>query len=307
MTHYFLYNTDNVDQYHGLTGKDRRVHVLLNRGFAATGGERKFGEQLDALAPGDTLLMYENRTGVIAIGEVEEKWNQKSYSRPLYYPPPAPGLTEYRIRVNWDRKVAAALLDSPITLGQLRERFNSPDYTPRGIRSAVLRLKKHHGAVVELVAELRSTHSSINRCAETNDVVDSTNRHKDQPTTARREIDARLGQGQFRDDVIRRWGKCCAVTGATTRCAIRASHIKPWGDFPSIRLDPDNGIPLLATLDALFDKGLISFDDNGNMLISKQLGKKERQILGISRHDRISIPSRKTSRYLAWHRKKYGF
>jgi hypothetical protein len=302
-----LYNTDEVDQRHGLTGKDRRVHVLLKQGFAATGGDRKFGEQLDVLEPGDTLLMYENGVGVIAIGQVEKKWNQRSYSRPLYYPKPAPGATEYRIRVKWDLEVAAALLERPVELRELRKRFGSPAYTPRGFRSAVLRLEKHHDAVAKLVDELRSQHSSINRCAETNDVVDSANRHKNQPTTARREIDARLGQGKFRDDVIRHWGKCCAVTGATTLCAIRASHIKPWGEFPGIRLDPDNGIPLLATLDALFDKGLISFDENGNMLISEQLSKRERRILGISNHDRIRIPSQQASRYLAWHRKRYGF
>lgn len=32
------------------------------------------------------------------------------------------------------------------------------------------------------------------------------------------------------------------------------------------RLDPHNGLPLFASLDALFDVGLIGFNDDGRML-----------------------------------------
>ena len=48
------------------------------------------------------------------------------------------------------------------------------------------------------------------------------------PTTKLSFVEARLGQGKFRETVLASWGNKCAVTGSTTTAAIRASHIKPW-------------------------------------------------------------------------------
>jgi hypothetical protein len=59
---FFFYNTDDGDS-----------RKLIERGFAVTGGRRKFGRQLGQLTSLDTLLMYENGRGVIAIGRVREE------------------------------------------------------------------------------------------------------------------------------------------------------------------------------------------------------------------------------------------
>lgn len=98
------------------------------------------------------------------------------------------------------------------------------------------------------------------------------------------EIMTRIGQGQFRNDLMKVWQGRCSVTGCMVPEAIRASHIKPWsecGSTPEERHDPQNGLLLIATLDALFDRNLISFDNDGLILISEKIPKPEYSRLGL--------------------------
>jgi predicted restriction endonuclease len=85
---------------------------------------------------------------------------------------------------------------------------------------------------------------------------------------------------------------------------LRASHIKPWrASSDKERLDVDNGILLTATLDSLFDVGLISFSDDGSILISNNLESPERKKLGISEKMTSKIkPTKKMQEYLKFHR-----
>ena len=116
---------------------------------------------------------------------------------------------------------------------------------------------------------------------------------------------ARLGQGQFRQDVLELWGGRCAVTGSKTMSAIRASHIKPWRhSTDQERLDPFNGLPLIATIDALFDAHLVSFDSAGKILISSKLPEDEIRLLGISELHLLKSPSEQTEKYLSDHRER---
>ncbi len=79
---------------------------------------------------------------------------------------------------------------------------------------------------------------------------------------------ARLGQGSFRIALVKYWGSC-AVTGVSEPTVLRASHIKPWRDCDNKeRLDTFNGLLLAAHIDALFDKGLITFEFNGEILLA---------------------------------------
>lgn len=129
-------------------------------------------------------------------------------------------------------------------------------------------------------------------------------RRKVEATQKEALISARIGQGAFRADVLRLWGGRCAVTGSSVPDAIRASHIKPWKDSDDReRLDPANGLPLVATLDALFDAGLVSFAESGEMLFSKRLDEHEKEILAL-RPCRLRQPvSIDVARYLEFHRK----
>ena len=92
-------------------------------------------------------------------------------------------------------------------------------------------------------------------------------------------VSARMGQGAFRTDLINMW-KGCAVTKYPNTQLLVASHIKPWRVANNAeRLDKFNGLLLLANLDKAFDLGFISFEDNGQILISSQL--EDPTVLGI--------------------------
>ncbi|CAJ8708813.1 HNH nuclease [Burkholderia pseudomallei] len=115
------------------------------------------------------------------------------------------------------------------------------------------------------------------------------------------KVNARRGQGQFREDLLRLWGGACAVTGLECREVLRASHVKPWADStPKQRLDSRNGLLLSANLDALFDKGLITFDDDGQMQISPRLDAKHREALGLPKPLRFA--PKELAAYLKYHR-----
>lgn len=115
-------------------------------------------------------------------------------------------------------------------------------------------------------------------------------------------INARLGQGQFRTDLERRWNGLCAVTNCGISAMLRASHIKPWSKSSNReRLSPANGILLAAHIDALFDCGLISFADDGTMLVSAQIVDDLKQFNLPNRLRREPTPAEK--RFLAYHRR----
>lgn len=124
-------------------------------------------------------------------------------------------------------------------------------------------------------------------------------------TEREQSILARLGQGRFRERVLAQWSSRCAVTGCSVKEAIRASHIRPWRTArPHERLDPDNGLPLIAGLDALFDQCLITFTAEGEMLVSERLDEEQQDILGVPMPLRRK-PSERQARYLRGHRKRF--
>lgn len=108
------------------------------------------------------------------------------------------------------------------------------------------------------------------------DIEEIEEEYRDNPTMRATMILARLGQGKYRKDLLSIWDDRCALTGCSVLPVLRASHAKPWcKSSHEERLNPNNGIPLLATLDALFDAGLIGFDDVGRMQVSKELQDKD--------------------------------
>ena len=122
-------------------------------------------------------------------------------------------------------------------------------------------------------------------------------------TTRKALIDARLGMGDFRDALARRWNNQCAVTGCGITEILRASHIKPWSDSSNKeRLDPANGFLLAAHLDALFDRGLMSFADTGTMLLSPRLTARDRNMFRLPARLRSKLSSSE-KRFLDHHRR----
>lgn len=121
-------------------------------------------------------------------------------------------------------------------------------------------------------------------------------------TTTKTEVETRLGQGKYRKDLIALWRKC-AVTEFDRVDLLIASHIKPWIESnDSERTDPFNGLLLNPTLDKLFDRGYISFKDDGSLIISPLLGEQDISLLGITRSMKLYKVEAGCLPYLKFHR-----
>lgn len=147
-------------------------------------------------------------------------------------------------------------------------------------------VQDYHAAVAQAVAELPATSRG---------------------TEIERVVRQRMGQDRYRNALLDYWGGACAVTGVTVTEVLRASHAKPWAECASDaeRLDVYNGFLLVANLDALFDRFLISFDEGGGMLLSSGLAGLDLGGLGMAEGMRLRWLSLEHQKYLAWHRQRF--
>jgi len=123
-------------------------------------------------------------------------------------------------------------------------------------------------------------------------------------TEAERLVVQRVGQNIFREGLLTYWEGRCAVTDLAVPGLLRASHIKPWADCESDaeRLDVYNGLLLAPHLDAAFDRGIITFVDDGALVVSNSLDVKARIILGLDRPLHLRSLTATHRDYLVWHR-----
>jgi hypothetical protein len=113
---------------------------------------------------------------------------------------------------------------------------------------------------------------------------------------------SRLGQGRYRDDLLQ-LRKRCYVTGLAHTEVLRASHIKPWSKSDNReRLDCRNGLLLCPNFDTLFDKGFITFEDDGHIRISPALPREIMAAFGVDPAFYGSDLGAETKAYLAYHR-----
>jgi hypothetical protein len=125
-------------------------------------------------------------------------------------------------------------------------------------------------------------------------------------TTKQRLVNARLGQGGFREALIEIWDGQCAMTACDIEPVLRASHIKPWAvSTDAERLDPRNGLLLAASIDALFDRCLITIDEVGAVLAAASLQDDSLERLGLSRGHHVDL-SAMTQKYMGWHRSEFA-
>jgi hypothetical protein len=98
------------------------------------------------------------------------------------------------------------------------------------------------------------------------------------------------------------------MTSITEPALLRASHIVPWADCTDAqRLDVHNGLLLSALWDAAFDRGLISFADDGTVLVSPRLGTAAQAALGVSGAPPLAGLRNAHCTNLAIHRTSNGF
>jgi HNH endonuclease len=132
-------------------------------------------------------------------------------------------------------------------------------------------------AVVEWEEHLRDEIASNRTLAQT---------EKEQVILARR------GQGLFRQNV-QHLERACRVTKVDRPEHLRASHCKPWRDCETNeeRLSGENGLLLTPSIDHLFDRGFISFESNGALLVSPVAHLASLNRMGVPTAERINVGS----------------
>ena len=102
-------------------------------------------------------------------------------------------------------------------------------------------------------------------------------------------IRARKGQGLFKERVSEIESKC-RITGVTNPVHLIASHCKPWRDATNEeRLNGENGLLLTPSIDHLFDRGFIGFEDNGRLIISPVAHRPSLERMGIHTADVVNV------------------
>lgn len=115
----------------------------------------------------------------------------------------------------------------------------------------------------------------------------------------------RLHQDEFRKTLFSYWQGACSVTGIDLPDILRASHIKPWKDCETDaeRLNVFNGFLLAANLDALFDRGLITFDDTGKLICSGKLSASHMTALNLTEDLHLRWINNSHFLFLSYHRR----
>ena len=91
------------------------------------------------------------------------------------------------------------------------------------------------------------------------------------PTETERTVKVRLAQSFFRRAVLTVYQGQCCISGNPIPELLVASHILPWSSHPQHRVNPRNGLCLSRLHDGAFDQGLIAFDDEYRLILSKRL------------------------------------
>ena len=138
---------------------------------------------------------------------------------------------------------------------------------------------------------------------EKRNIIHTKTHLKPNKTESKGLVTSRVGQGFYRQELIKKFDNKCAVTGINIEEILIASHIVPWRHSnDEERLDVENGILLSPLYDSLFDRNLISFEDNGEIIISEKVQDKELiSVLNFNAKIKISEGMKK---YLNKHRSK---
>lgn len=114
-------------------------------------------------------------------------------------------------------------------------------------------------------------------------------------------IKYRIGHSKFKE-LLREENKECPICGLKNSSLLIASHIKPWSKSnEKEKVDKNNGFLFCSNHDYLFDKGFISFDEEGRLLISPLLEEEDIEILGLNKKIQLDLSNEKKE-YIKWHR-----
>lgn len=121
---------------------------------------------------------------------------------------------------------------------------------------------------------------------------------------------ARRGQASFRQAVLSAYEERCCITGIENPKLLIASHIAPWAQDKNNRLNPHNGLCLSALHDKAFDSGLITLDENYEVVLSSALASQKGEYASASFETyegrAIKMPSKfsPSQEFLRFHREQ---
>ncbi len=114
-------------------------------------------------------------------------------------------------------------------------------------------------------------------------------------------VKQRVNQSVFRERLLKKYSHCCLCNVSNKRLLI-ASHIKPWSvSSPTEKVDVNNGLLLCPNHDALFDQGYVSFDEDGQIIISDGLNDVDRVFMNINGDMIVSLEEGQKE-YMKYHR-----
>jgi len=222
--------------------------------------------------PGDIVFSYADQSiGAVGIAssaaydspqptEFKQQWQQDGYRVDVSYQEVSPAAR------------VATFVDSLIAF--LPDQHSPLTKNKTGVQGYLFAIPPKAG---ELICEKLAMVAPVDQL-----IADAFQRTIPDETTRQALVKARVGQGRWRQDLLRFWSGQCAVTGLAIEPLLRASHVKPWRDSDnSERLDVHNGLLLGPAYDAAFDAGFITFNDDRTIVVSSQLPADQRSAAGI--------------------------
>ncbi|ADP70699.1 hypothetical protein Rvan_1444 [Rhodomicrobium vannielii ATCC 17100] len=269
----------------------------------ANGNRNAFYESMREVAPGDIVFSFKD-TLICAIGvaqsycwespKPDEFGNAGAYWEDIGWKVTVL-FTEltHRIRPKDHMDLLKALLPRKYSPLQDSGNGNQAVYlteVPEGMADALVGLIGYEAQVVLHAAgevlpvpadDLEEQERKIEHRIEADSTIVETDRQA--------LIRARRGQGLFKDRVSR-IEACCRVTKVDNPTHLIASHCKPWRDSTNEeRLDGENGLLLTPSIDHLFDRGFISFEDTGRLIISPVAHRPSLRRMGVETDNPVNV------------------
>jgi putative restriction endonuclease len=282
------------------------------------GRSSHFYDNLRYVAPGDIILSfahgmvsYIGRVADFALsspkpatfGNAGEAWSDDGWRVPVLW---------HRLNTPFKPSLFAEFLPA-----LLRDKYAPLQMTGRGNQGAYL--SQVDQKLIDFVLKKVGSQSNIDFLSdasqsELSDTADEMDEMIEQQlllsdslsaTDIVQVIKARRGQGIFRTNV-QQYERACRVTGVDSAFLLIASHIKPWRSCVNSdeRLDGNNGLLLTPHVDRLFDRGYITFDDIGSLVVSSKFDQINIARLGILSQKFEGVPfSSEKQKYLDYHRR----
>lgn len=253
------------------------------------GRPHEFESRLHEVQPGDPVFAYETDVGIVGVGRVSDPMELTSVAPNEVFP--REGSIVLALAVDWDTTVTR-------TVREVWEASNTGSSAFKSCGPGT----RFYPMAVEMLLEAHNRHWANPDASEAAAIKRIESSRAYSPKMRAQLRQARIGQGRFRTAVLAREPHC-RVTGTMRAGYLVASHIKPWAVCTgNEHLDGANGLMLAPHVDHLFDTGLISFEDNGDLVLAPSLDPQVLQAWDIDAGANVGPFAPDQARYLAYHR-----